>query len=95
MSANNWTVCPRCARVWQDKKEAAHKKAAEVYGKVPPHKWMELTRKAEAVEGPEETMREDWEIGTRGSSTFQVGYSCACEKCGFRFSFKHSQEMPL
>ena len=80
MSADNWTKCPRCYKKAEDK-------AALVYGKVSREEY-ERIRRAVPEDGPEETLREDYEIGIY-DGMFEVTYSGYCAECGFEFNFEH------
>jgi hypothetical protein len=61
MSADNWTICPKCC---------AADPAKELLG------------------DPEPTMREDWDIGMGRDGRFEVVYGCACEVCGWRWTYQ-------
>lgn len=95
MSANNWTGCPKCVAKFEEAKAKALRDAEASYGKVSPDEYRRLIAQAEAGkrEEPEDTMREDYEIGMEASGHFSVGYSASCTACGFRFRFKHERNV--
>lgn len=64
MSADNWTICPRCA--------------------MRPNPYYETLK---------ETLREDYELGTRRDGEFYVSYRGRCESCGFEKVFEHSEQL--
>ena len=41
----------------------------------------------------EETLREDYEIGTDIDGVFWVAYSAFCTECKFSFDFRHSENV--
>ncbi len=99
MSADNWTMCPRCYRTNKAKAEELDKLASDSYGKVSVDKFDELRRQAESFrEGLahssdfRETLREDYEIGIYNGEFFAT-YSGECGTCGFSFKFKHNEEV--
>lgn len=92
MSANNWTYCPQCIRNGVIKTEAARRKAAASYGKVSADEYAGLLADADNEERIQETMREDYELGVDRGGEFEICYSCSCDKCGFRFTFKHKED---
>ncbi len=62
-----------------------------LYGKVGAEEYTAAIKAADAMPGvPEETLREDYELGTNKSGKFTVGYWAHCEVCGFEFSYKHA-----
>lgn len=89
MSADNWRICPVC---WDDYQNRLLKQKADIasaYGKVPVAKY-EAMKLAKITE-PEETFREDYEIGMSSQGGFYVNYLGACRACGA--SFSHDQEL--
>lgn len=94
MSAENWTICPKCKAAEDRRQEAAHKKAAESYGKVDVEKFdalRELTKPRKL----EDTLREDYELGICSDGMFYVSYRGSCEKCNFGHVFKRSDKIKL
>ncbi len=94
MSADNWTICPKCAVLHQKKQDAAKKKAMVSYGKVSAEEWLELQKKAQADEPLAETLSEYYEIGIQDGAFF-VGYGASCRECGFKFDYKHEQDVEI
>ena len=93
MSADNWTICPRCKKTHEAERDARIIEAAEKYGKVSADEWVKLNDLASKEEPLEESLREDYGIGIDSDGHFEVSYRCSC-KCGFRFAYKFSQEAP-
>lgn len=97
MSANNWSVCPRCAAVSLKHREAKLQRIADAYGKVGLTKFVSM--QSEAAENPaeklDETMREDWELGLDEQGNFYVSYRAHCQQCGFDYRFKHEEKVSL
>lgn len=91
-----WAVCPRCRKSAIARQEEAVRVAEESYGKVTAPEYLLLLEQAKSVASvePEETLREECEIGTAPNGTFSVSYSCHCDKCGLLYHFEHEQEVP-
>ena len=99
MSADNWTQCPRCYEKNMKRANELDKIAAESYGKVSVDKFDELRNEAfsfrKAITSDEniaETLREDYSIGIQDGE-FSVGYCGRCDTCGFKFEYKHKEEV--
>lgn len=92
MSANNWTVCPKCKANYMARKASLWAKANEAYGKVPPERFSQLCADAEKPMKVEDSMREDYEIGVDRDGLFTVSYRASCQACDYEFSFKHEQQ---
>jgi hypothetical protein len=77
MSANNYTICPKC-------KASREKTLSEAYGKVTPQEYEDLLEAS-----PEcDDLREDWEVGI-WKGKFIVDYRARCSACSFTFSYKY------
>ena len=95
MGADNWTKCPKCAIL-------ANKKTAQVrdninrnYGKIPQDEYDHLIEKSKEPIELLDTLREDYEIYMTEDRFFEVEYSAACSKCGFKFEFKHKETVEV
>lgn len=88
MSADNWGVCPVCWKVEQEKAQKHQLFADEAYGKVPPDEYLKMLEAAKARGLANETLRENWEVGTRQDGVFLVWYVCFCNICGFSQRFE-------
>jgi len=100
MSADNWTICPRCEekrletykKVLEEGTERLKKKIKDLTKKVkdPEEYRIQLTEimEAEGVAQPEaeDTLRENFDIGIYEGHFF-IEYEAECTKCGFKFSF--------
>lgn len=93
MSANNWSVCPKCKANEERRQKTATEWAAKKYGVVTPAEYMAMLEDAKPRE-LEETMREDYEIGVDDDGEFFVDYAATCQHggCNFMFRFKHRQD---
>lgn len=96
MSANNWTVCPKCKSKATQVADEARKFALDSYGKVDRDTYLarmatsdEMIKQASSMDG---NLREDWELGIRGG-VFEVSYGAHCSTCGWSKSFKHEEEV--
>lgn len=93
MSADNWTVCPKCHAEFQTAITKEQQRVAALYGTVPVAEFDAARAALQVLEAapPSETLREDYEIGIYHGK-LDVTYSAGCA-CGFRFEFK--QEAPV
>lgn len=96
MSADNWGKCPKCKQAKDASRLAAIDAVRKKYGKIPSEDYDELMAGAMAVpeesDADQDTLREDYEIGTNSNGKFSVGYSCHCRRCKFSFQFKHEED---
>lgn len=99
MSADNWGICPKCKRQRIQAAGKADRQAKDAYGKVSEAEYLKLVEDAQKLNaaalkpsGEQNTLREDYKIGTNENGIFTVHYACSCRHCGFQFEFKHSQE---
>lgn len=97
MGADNWTHCPQCKLIATTLQEQAEAGLQESYGKLPVKEWLKQKGQVErqAAKPPEQTLREDYEIGLDGEGVFEVDYRASCDKCGLRFSHKHDAKIHL
>jgi hypothetical protein len=79
MSADNWGICPKCA-----------KPELPAYGTVSEAEYL-AAREVKAT--PLRTLREDYEVFTDEQGVFTVNYRCSCATCRFEFKYKHSQQV--
>lgn len=94
MSADNWGRCPKCLAKLVEDREKAVAAAKAKYGKVPEDEYMAAITKANAIPEKlkEETLREDYEIGTDEDGEFSVSYHCSCRVCNFDFRFAEKRD---
>jgi hypothetical protein len=87
MSADNWTICPRCHEQYEKDLEAFERKVNESYGNVPPEEYIRLLSERAQLEEKQEpqTLREDYEQGII-EGEYYLRYSARCSKCGWLFS---------
>ncbi len=91
MSADNWTVCPKCLAEDERKKAAALADAAAQYGKVSADVYesdMAAARQMQIKE-LESTFREDYELGIHNDGSFFVSYHGGCRNCDANFEYKY------
>lgn len=93
MSADNWTICPRCQKTALAAKERDREKLAKQYGKIEP---VEFVKRSAEVDKPielEETLREDYELGLF-EGQFYISYRASCAQCGFELSYAREETVP-
>lgn len=87
MSADRWSICPKCTKIAKEQKATLKTKVETAYGKVSEQEYHRLLESAGKRVDLEETLRENFDIGI-WDDQFQVSYSGSCEKCGFKKEFK-------
>lgn len=97
MSADAWSICPNCLKRFTTEADSRDIAVAEAYGTIPAE---EYKAKAAAAydfrqKGIEESMREDYEIGVSKTGEFSVDYGASCQNCSFRFSYRHTEQVPV
>ncbi len=90
MSADNYTVCPRCAKVQQGEIAKAEANLEKAYGKVTAVAYQLAAAALEQLkaEAMPQNLREDYELGINRDGTFDCSYSCSCSACKWRWEFK-------
>lgn len=94
MSADNWTICPRCSEKEEARVKQLRLKAGESYGKVTPDEYLKLLEEANKPVKCEDTLREDYDIGVH-KGVFTVSYRCSCEVCGLSYNFDFEKKVPV
>ncbi len=89
MSADNWTICPKCELTRTDPVTEAKK----IYGQVSVENFeaaMNIARRKPIEDN--QTLREDYEFYLEGFQ-LTISYRCSCV-CGFSYEYKKQVEMP-
>ena len=96
MSADNWTICPKCKSKKEDIEKKTRLEAERSYGKVTPDKFLTLINAVLNKENKkqEETLREDYKIGMDGYGSFSINYRAGCVECGFKYSYDYTVPIP-
>lgn len=90
VSADNWSLCPKCKSEADEKHRKQILSAGEAYGKVEPEEYLRLIVSAEVEINHENTLREDYELGVDEDGYFTVVYRCSCQ-CGFSYMYRHEE----
>lgn len=94
MSADRYTMCPKCYARRETKKAELRK----LYGKLPAEQYDEEAETVNSwTKAEEASLRETWFIVTNYAGQFSVAYIAECQisGCGFEFEFRHEQNVPL
>lgn len=96
MSADNWAVCPKCAKRRAADLQAMRDEVAAKYGQVPVELFDAMRARLAAAESaaPAQTLREDYEFYGAEDGVVIADYSCSCDKCGLKGEFKYRYEIP-
>ena len=92
MSADNWTVCPKCKEKVEQAQAELLDRVETDYGKVVASEYLELVEQSQQPIEEQHTLREDWEIGI-WKGEFCVSYRASCEECGFSHEFEHKRSV--
>lgn len=93
MSADAWSLCPRCVYLAKKDDLANEQELIYAYGRVPLDQWTRMRdSRASKASSLEESLREDFEIGFDGERFF-VSYGASCKVCGFTHEFTAEQDL--
>lgn len=95
MSADNWTICPRCAKKLIEDKERLELQVEDSYGKILANEYLELLDKSNKVIDHKHTLREDYWMDMDIDGIFEMSYGCSCNVCDFSFKFKHREQSKI
>lgn len=103
MSADNWSICPRCTEAERQDIAEMESQINADYGKVSievfEQRRHDLAKRKEQFEkeieargeGLRATFREDYEIYGAHEGLFYIKYSGECQKCDLNFKFEYEQ----
>lgn len=94
MSADNWTICPRCKKVALAAKERDREKLAKQYGKLNPAEFIKRSAEVDKPVELEDTLREDYDIGLHDGQ-FYVSYRAGCDRCDFEVNYLHEEAVKI
>lgn len=94
MSADNWRVCPRCLKGDEALMTSRKEDAEKAYGKVAADVYLKMLEESKEILETEQTLGEDYTIGTNIDGKFFVKYNARCT-CGFNFEFNHKEQIKL
>jgi len=103
MSADNYSICPRCTSRRRALLKATEVELQQAYGHVDQDEYQELQAKLAELHrqvdeteqdkwseyGDFNTLREDYEIYGADEGAVTVSYSGHCSVCGLGLDFKH------
>ncbi len=103
MSADSWTICPKCKSINPDEKPSSVlvEEVSALYGTIPHEEYDFLMYYAKkAREYPAPSVREDYEMilsewAEEGYGNFTMRYSASCQLCDFKFSYSHEENIDL
>jgi len=95
MSADNWTICPKCAAKHQSDFAKKREKVQASYGKIPAAQFIIAMDEVETTPRLEETLREDYCQGMSIEGIYSLEYGCSCRVCDFSFSKKIEEQTKI
>lgn len=90
MSADNWTVCPRCLLRARKEIETRAETLRAGYGTLSHEEYLALVHApAPEILGsrPPRDFREDYEVSGAETGTVTIGYSGSCQTCELELNF--------
>jgi hypothetical protein len=87
MSADRWSVCPKCLKNEQERAKKAYQKSIDFYGSLPIEEFDKMRKDAEEKD-LDSNLGEYWEIYITKEGYLMIDYSCYCDYCKFRFAYK-------
>ena len=93
MSADNWTICPKCHRVEEQRIADVQAAARAAYGVAPAEEYEAMRAEAAVPIDLEtvQTLREDYEIYGAATGVVKVCYSGRCKKCDLELKFEYER----
>jgi hypothetical protein len=89
MSADNWSVCPKCKEVTQKEFDKKVLSVGNKYGEVAPEDFIELFNNLPKEPEFKTTLREDYEFYLDTDEyELSISYHASCGVCGFKYEFK-------
>jgi len=95
MSADNWAICPKCKKMVETSKQKQIDKVMASYGKVPAEDYEAALIASKEPIDLRETLREDYEFCMETDGRFSASYSAHCDRCGFKHSFEHVEQVKI
>lgn len=97
MSADNWSVCPLCAKRRDERLAEMTRALDAAYGFVPVEEFDRLRSERDefANTEPDETFREDYEFWGADVGELNASYRGSCDRCGLTHKFEHHETFIL
>lgn len=104
MSADAWSICPRCLRDAQNTIENHRALLHHYYGTVEPAEYLKMVNELAVMEiklektisngeGDGYTFRENYEFYGAETGVLKVSYSGVCQTCGLTLRFKQEHKI--
>lgn len=95
MSADSWSICPRCLKIAQQAHEGTTAKAEAMYGKVSIEDFEKIRAAAKKNIEPEDyrTFREDYEFYGAEQGEVVADYHGECANCHLELTFRTSKKL--
>ncbi len=95
MSADNWSDCPQCIKLYKEGIVADKETLVEAYGKVGANEFITMkTDLDNKVRGSykTDTLREDYQLWIDENGEFIVNYRASCSDCGFEYEYNRCEQ---
>lgn len=89
MSANRWSICPKCKIEYEAQLKRQQENLRAAYGKILIEEFLALQDALQKKERRDlkESMRENFEIGMSDDGFLEINYGCFCNVCRFKFDY--------
>ena len=95
MSADQWSVCPRCLTTAEKREREQRAAVVAMYGSVSIEEFDGARDAIEEVRDEDyRTFREDFEVYGADEGTVNIDYSGRCTKCSLALSFITTRDIP-
>ena len=95
MGADNWSMCPKCKKMTLDKHYEQLDKIRKKYGEMSFDEYEKAIFAANVPIKLDETLREDYEFCMDDEGFFDAKFLARCDRCGFKFNFRHSEQIKI
>ena len=94
MSADSWSICPKCHEKHDVSLVAFDRKVQDAYGEVPAEEYIRLLAELKEMENEKEeyTLRENYSQGIVDDE-YCLRYSAGCTVCGWQYEKKINERV--
>lgn len=92
MSADNWTMCPRCVMADEEDRAKKSREVNKLYGVVSQEEYVVALNASKERKFIDDSLHENYSVGIE-NGVFEVTYSASCSKCHFKFEYKYTKDV--
>lgn len=95
MSADNWAICPKCKKKAEEETTESTREARAAYGAKGEQEYRALLQRSQEPVAIQATLSEYFDIGIDRQGRFSINYSAGCETCGFKYDYRHEEQLSI